>query len=41
MKQTVEQMDQRKLPVLDHLLQFYGPDDLVAREKLYEMRSIN
>ena len=35
MKQTVEQMDQRKLPVLDHLLQFYGPDDLVAREKLY------
>lgn len=35
MKQTVEQMEQRKLPVLDHLLQFYGPDDLVAREKLY------
>jgi predicted glycoside hydrolase/deacetylase ChbG (UPF0249 family) len=34
-QQTVEQMDQRKLPVLDHLLQFYGPDDLVAREKLY------
>ncbi|MCU0711490.1 MAG: polysaccharide deacetylase family protein [Pirellula sp.] len=32
---TVEQMDQRKLPVLDHLLQFYGPDDLVAREKIY------
>lgn len=35
MKQTVEQMDQRKLPVLDHLLQFYGPDDLLTREKLY------
>ncbi|MCU0718590.1 MAG: polysaccharide deacetylase family protein [Pirellula sp.] len=35
MARTVDQMDQRKLPVLDHLLQFYGPDDLVAREKIY------
>ncbi len=35
MARTVEQMDQRKLPVLDHLIQFYGPDDLVAREKIY------
>lgn len=34
-EQTVEQLDQRRLPVLDHLLQFYGPDDLVAREQIY------
>ncbi|MFN7840350.1 MAG: polysaccharide deacetylase family protein [Pirellula sp.] len=35
MARTVDQMDQRKLPVLDYLLQFYGPDDLVVRETIY------
>lgn len=32
---VVKEMDSRKLPVLDTLLQFYGGDDLKAREGTY------
>jgi chitin disaccharide deacetylase len=32
---AVAEMNHRKLPVLDNLLQFYGGDDLVKREKTY------
>jgi predicted glycoside hydrolase/deacetylase ChbG (UPF0249 family) len=32
---VVEQLDQRRLPMLDTLLQFYGGDDLVKREQTY------
>ncbi|MBX3420746.1 MAG: polysaccharide deacetylase family protein [Pirellulaceae bacterium] len=34
--EVVTQLDQRKLPVLDHLLQFYGGDDLAKREQTYK-----
>lgn len=32
---VVEKLDHQKLPVLDNILQFYGGDDLVQREKTY------
>ncbi|MFO0944100.1 MAG: polysaccharide deacetylase family protein [Pirellulales bacterium] len=35
LEKVVAEMDKRKLPVLDTLLQFYGNDDLAAREKTY------
>lgn len=34
-KKVNEELDKRKLPMLDNLLQFYGGDDLAAREKSY------
>lgn len=35
LEKAVAEMDKQKLPVLDTLLQFYGNDDLAAREKTY------
>jgi chitin disaccharide deacetylase len=35
LRRVNQELDRRKLPVLDHLLQFYGGDDLAEREQTY------